>query len=117
MSLPDGFDTQIGDGGTALSGGQAQRIVIARAIIRKPELLILDEATSALDGESARGIYTLVQRLKKSGIGCLVVTHDSNMMRSCEDCVFLSDGKVLERGSYADLVNRHDGRMRKLIGM
>ena len=117
MSLPDAFNTQIGDGGTALSGGQAQRVAIARAIIRKPELLILDEATSALDGESARGIYSLVQKLKKSGIGCLVVTHDSQMMRYCEDCVVLGEGKVLERGSYADLANRHGGRMRKFIGM
>lgn len=117
MSLPDGYNTLIGDGGTALSGGQAQRVVIARAIIRRPELLILDEATSALDGESARGIYTLVQKLKNSGIGCLVVTHDTQMMKTCAECVVLGKGKVLEKGSYSELADKHGGKMKELIGI
>lgn len=116
MSLPDGYNTQIGDGGTALSGGQAQRVVIARAIVRRPELLILDEATSALDGESARSIYALVKKLEKSGIGCLVITHDTQMMRSCTECVVLGEGKVIEQGSYEKLAKRHGGKMRRLIG-
>ena len=87
MSLPEGYETLIGEGGTGLSGGQAQRIAIARAIVRRPELLILDEATSALDGESARGIHNLVRRLVQSGVGCLVITHDKQMMKICDECI------------------------------
>ncbi|KAL8977263.1 MAG: hypothetical protein Q9205_006896, partial [Flavoplaca limonia] len=67
-SLPRGYNTLIGEGGTGLSGGQAQRIAIARAVARKPMLMVLDEATSALDGESARGIRELVRRLRSEGV-------------------------------------------------
>lgn len=116
-SLDAGYDTLIGEGGTTLSGGQAQRIAIARAIVRRPELLILDEATSALDAESARGIYKLVQKLSESGIGCLIITHDLQMMRNCTDCVVLGEGIVLERGSYENLAGKDGNTMRRLIGV
>ena len=117
MSLPQGYDTLIGEGGTTLSGGQAQRIAIARAIVRRPELLILDEATSALDAESARGIYKLVQRLAESGIGCLIITHDLQMMRHCSECVVLGEGRVLERGPYDKLAGKDGSNMKRLIGV
>ncbi|KAL8638037.1 MAG: hypothetical protein Q9226_009041, partial [Calogaya cf. arnoldii] len=80
-SLPRGYNTLIGEGGTGLSGGQAQRIAIARAVAKKPMLMVLDEATSALDGESARGIRELIRRSRKEGVGVLMVTHDREMMR------------------------------------
>ncbi|KAL8684253.1 MAG: hypothetical protein Q9224_006487, partial [Gallowayella concinna] len=99
-SLPRGYNTLIGEGGTGLSGGQAQRIAIARAVARQPKLMILDEATSALDGESARGIRELVRRLRQQGVGVLMVTHDREMMRACEEIVGLKDGRVAERGGF-----------------
>ena len=116
MSLPQCYNTLIGEGGSGLSGGQAQRLAIARAVVRRPELLILDEATSALDGESARGIYTLVQRLEKVGIGCLIVTHATEMMRTCAQCVVLGEGRVLESGPFQELVDRKGGELRRLVG-
>jgi len=116
MSLPQGYNTPIGEGGSGLSGGQAQRLAIARAVVRRPELLVLDEATSALDGESARGIYTLVQGLADVGIGCLIVTHDTEMMRACAQCVVLGEGRVLESGPFDELVSRKGGELRRLVG-
>ena len=118
MSLPEGYDTLIGEGGTTMSGGQAQRVAIARAIVRRPELLIPDEATSALDAESARGIYKLVQRLADSRIGCLIITHDLQMMRHCKECVVLGEGgRVLERGPYDKLAGKNGSNMKRLIGV
>ena len=116
MSLPQGYNTLIGEGGSGLSGGQAQRLAIARAIVRRPELLIMDEATSALDGESARGIYSLVQRLEKANVGCLIVTHVTEMMRACSECVVLEGGRVVESGRFKDLIGRKHGNLRRLIG-
>ena len=116
MSLPQGYNTIVGEGGSGLSGGQAQRLAIARAIVRRPELLIMDEATSALDGESARGIYTLVQRLEKVNIGCLIVTHATEMMRACAECVVLEGGRVVESGRFEDLIGRKHGNLRRLVG-
>lgn len=116
MSLPQGYNTLIGEGGSGLSGGQVQRLAIARAVVRRPELLVLDEATSALDGESASVIHTLVKRLEKVGIGCLIVTHSTEMMRACAECVVLSDGRVLEKGPFRELIARKHGELKRLIG-
>lgn len=115
-SLPQGYNTLIGEGGTGLSGGQAQRIAIARAVARQPMLMILDEATSALDGESARGIRELVRRLGSQGVGVLMVTHDREMMRVCEEIVVLKDGRVAETGGFEELVQRRGGELRRLLG-
>ncbi|KAL8752461.1 MAG: hypothetical protein Q9199_005733 [Rusavskia elegans] len=115
-SLPRGYNTLIGEGGTGLSGGQAQRIAIARAVARKPMLMVLDEATSALDGESARGIRELVRRLRGQGVGVLMVTHDREMMRVCEEIVVVKEGRVEERGGFDELVLRRVGELRRLLG-
>ena len=116
MSLPQCYNTPIGEGGSGLSGGQLQRLAIARAVVRRPELIILDEATSALDGDSARGVYTLVQRLERAGIGCLIVTHATEMMKACARCVVLGEGRVLEIGPFEELIRRKGGALRSLIG-
>lgn len=102
-ALPNAYDTLIGDGGTKLSGGQEQRIAIARAIARRPRLLILDEATSGLDGESAKGVREAVLGVKAGGMGVLAITHDKEMMKACQECVVMKGGRVVERGSYESL--------------
>lgn len=115
-SLPQGYQTLIGEGGTGLSGGQAQRIAIARAVARQPLLLILDEATSALDVENTRGIRDLVKRLTSERTGVLMITHDRDMMAVCEDVVVLKGGRVAERGHFDDLRRKHGGELRRLLG-
>ena len=114
-TLPLGYATLIGDGGTGLSGGQAQRIAIARAVVRRPKLLILDEATSSLDGETARGLRDLVRSLERQGVGVVCVTHERAMMEVCRDIVVLKDGGVVERGGFAELLRR-GGELGRLLG-
>ena len=115
LSLPHGYSTPVGDGGTGLSGGQAQRIAIARAIVGAPKLLILDEATSGLDGETARGVRETVRRLERRGVGVLVITHERAMMEGCGEVVVMKDGKVAERGGFRELVGR-GGELTRLMG-
>ena len=115
-TLPEGYETVIGEGGSGLSGGQAQRVAIARALVRRPKMLILDEATSGLDGESARAIRQTIQKLGRQGVGILAITHDEEMMKICTTCVVLKDGQVVEQGSYADLVWKAEGELRRLLG-
>lgn len=115
-SLPHGYETSIGAGGTGLSGGQAQRIAIARAIARRPKLLVLDEVTSGLDGESARGVRETIIRMGRRGCGVLAVTHEAEMMRACDEVVVLKNGAVVERGKFEDLVGRSGGELRRLVG-
>ncbi|KAL9589874.1 MAG: hypothetical protein Q9203_001329 [Teloschistes exilis] len=114
-SLPRGYQTLIGEGGTGLSGGQLQRIAIARALARQPLLLILDEATSALDGESARSIRDLVRRLTRQGVGVLMITHDGEMMSACEEVIVLKAGVVEERGPFRYLAQKEGGELRRLL--
>ena len=116
-SLPHGYQTLVGKGGTGLSGGQTQRIVIARAVVRRPRLLILDEATSGLDGESAKVVRDMVRRLEREGIGVVMVAHDQEMMKGCAEVVVLGQGgRVMERGSFDYLISNPSGELRRLVG-
>ncbi|RDW81334.1 ABC transporter ATP-binding protein [Aspergillus mulundensis] len=116
-SLPKGYQTVIGDGGVGLSGGQAQRIVIARALVRKPQVLVLDEATSALDRTSAVIIKQTIKRLvaEQSGLTVVIITHSPEMMEVADDVVVLEDGKVVEEGTYRALAKRRNGKLGELI--
>ena len=115
-SLPKGYQTPVGDGGFGLSGGQAQRLAIARALVRKPEVLILDEATSALDVESAEVVRESVRSLVTSirGMTVIIITHSQEMMEMAEHIIVLKDGRVTEQGPYAELLKR-GGEFRRLL--
>jgi ATP-binding cassette subfamily B (MDR/TAP) protein 1 len=115
-SLPLGYNTPIGDGGTGLSGGQVQRIGIARALIRKPQLLIMDEPTSALDSESAEGVRGVIADLVRQGVTVVVMTHSWEMMKVCGRVVVLGNGKVVEQGIYDELMRKSAGPLKDLLG-
>ena len=99
-SLTDGLDSRIST--TIVSGGQAQRLCLARAILRKPTILILDESTSALDAKSAAKIRNIVQN-GLPGTLIISITHSKSMMQSCSHIIVLKNGSVIEQGSYNDL--------------
>jgi len=137
-SLPQGYYTLVGDGGTGLSGGQAQRIAIARALVREPDVLLLDEVTSALDAESAGIIRDTIQQLVKEFKGevinsrpeksamtlertgrrkhltVIVITHSEEMMAIADRIVMLDRGKVVEEGSFEEL-KRGKGPFARLL--
>ena len=105
-SLPSSYRTLVGEGGTALSGGQIQRLGIARALVRKPEMMIMDEPTSNLDPEGAEGIRRVVKELVRKGVTVLVITHDLEMMKVCGRVVVLEGGKVVADGGFEALMAR-----------
>ena len=106
-TLPDGYATMIGDGGTGISGGQAQRLAIARALVRQPKILILDEATSALDSQSANLIRDTVKGLIDQGrLTVIIVTHTREMMEIADHVVMLEQGRVVESGGFEELLER-----------
>jgi ABC-type multidrug transport system fused ATPase/permease subunit len=111
--LPQGIDTEIGDSGIRLSGGQVQRIALARAIIRKPDLLILDEATSALDMETEARIY---RSLEVETRNCLVfiVAHRLSTISNADRILVFRQGKLIEEGNYQSLFNQK-GYFRRLL--
>jgi ATP-binding cassette subfamily B (MDR/TAP) protein 1 len=120
-SLPLGYDTIIGEGGMGLSGGQAQRIAIARAIARRPNVLILDEATSALDVESANVVRESIQNLLEQDrkqvvreMTVIVITHSKDMMKITERIIMMDKGAVVEEGSYDELIRRN-GKFANLL--
>ncbi|SPO02060.1 related to STE6 - `Full-size` ABC transporter responsible for export of the `a` factor mating phe [Cephalotrichum gorgonifer] len=117
-TLPEGYATFVGDGGLTLSGGQAQRLCIARAVARWPRVLVLDEPTSALDAKSAEAIRGVIGRLVGYGAGgrmsVVVVTHCLEMMRVVERVVLLEGGFVVEEGGYEELMWRK-GRFAEMV--
>jgi len=113
--LPNGYDTQIGEGGVLLSGGQRQRLAIARALFKDPPILILDEATSALDTESERLVQQALNNLMM-GRTTLVIAHRLSTIRSAHKIVVLEQGEIAEVGRHDELLARR-GIYRKLYDL
>jgi ATP-binding cassette, subfamily B, bacterial MsbA len=114
-TLPNGYDTTLGERGTRLSGGQRQRIAIARALLRDPPILILDEATSALDTESERLVQQAIARLMRERT-VLVIAHRLATVRDADEIVVLDAGQVVQRGSHEELL-RTGGLYRRLYDL
>lgn len=103
--LPDGIDTVVGDSGIRLSGGERQRIVLARALLRKPEILVLDEATSALDNENEYKIQHAVEQLSDE-LTVIVIAHRLSTIQNADKIIYLENGKIIEQGSFQDIRNQ-----------
>ncbi len=103
MSLPSGYDTEVGERGVKLSGGQKQRISIARAFLKNPAILILDEATSALDNMTEMQVQQALAELSV-GRTTLVVAHRLSTVKNADEILVLTDGVVTERGAHDELV-------------
>ena len=110
--FPDGYDTVIGERGVKVSGGQRQRLAIARAILADPRILILDEATSSLDSESESQIQEGLRALR-TGRTTFVIAHRLSTIRSADQILVIEDGRIVERGGHAELMAL-GGRYREL---
>ena len=104
-SLPNGYDTIVGERGVRLSGGEKQRITIARALLKNPPLLILDEATSALDTESERIVQNALDNLMKNRTS-IIIAHRLSTILSADRIVVMNKGEIIDIGPHRDLLNR-----------
>lgn len=113
ISLPDGYDTIVGERGETLSGGQRQRIAIARALLRDPAILLLDEATSALDQTTEAAINRTLKKIGR-GRSLLFVTHRLTSVADMDEIIVMDAGRVVQRGDHATLMRKRSGLYRKL---
>ena len=112
-ALPNGLETVLGDRGVLVSGGERQRLSLARALLRRPRILILDEATSSLDSENERRIQDAIDRLHEQ-ITIVVITHRLSTIRNADRIHVLDHGRIVESGTWNSLLASPDGRFRAL---
>lgn len=106
MTLPDGYDSYVGERGTRLSGGQKQRISIARVFLKDPRILILDEATSALDNESERVIQNALDELARNRT-CITIAHRLSTIKNADEIIVIDDEGIKERGTHETLLAKN----------
>ncbi|HJM81723.1 MAG TPA: ABC transporter ATP-binding protein, partial [Candidatus Poseidoniia archaeon] len=106
MSLPDGYETQIGEGGHKLSGGQRQRLSIARAVLKDAPILVLDEATSSVDNETEEALQKSLAVISKDRT-TIVIAHRLSTIRHSDSIMVLDEGKVVELGSHDELLDNN----------
>jgi ATP-binding cassette subfamily B protein len=103
MSLPDGYQTKVGERGLKLSGGEKQRVAIARVILKRPRILIFDEATSALDSKTEKEIQVSLDQVSMERT-TLVIAHRLSTVVGADDILVLEDGRIVERGRHVELL-------------
>ena len=105
QSLPDGYDTVVGERGLKLSGGEKQRVAIARALLKDPQILVFDEATSALDSKSEKAIQAELDRIAQ-GRTTLVIAHRLSTIMDADEIIVMESGRIVERGTHRSLLER-----------
>jgi ABC-type transport system involved in Fe-S cluster assembly fused permease/ATPase subunit len=103
--LPDGWQTRVGERGLKLSGGEKQRVAIARTLLKNPDILIFDEATSALDSKTEKAIQAQLDAAAR-GRTTLVIAHRLSTVMNADEIIVLDQGRILERGGHAELLAR-----------
>ena len=106
MSLPDKYNTIVGEGGITLSGGQRQRLAIARALIQKTEIILFDEATSALDNETQDEIQKAIDNMKRE-YTILIIAHRFSTVINSDKILFMEDGVIKDEGTHEELLKRN----------
>ena len=107
MSLPEGYDTLVGEGGLTLSGGQKQRLAIARAFVQKTQIILFDEATSALDNETQENIQKAIHNLKDH-YTVLIIAHRLSTVIDSDQILLVENGKITATGTHEELLESNN---------
>ena len=113
QKLPKRYDTVLGEHGGGLSGGEKQRLALARALLGNPRLLILDEATSSLDTVSEMEIHKVIKNLRSENIAVILIAHRLTTVEKCDKIFVMKDGKIIQSGSHKELL-KEDGLYKEM---